>query len=68
MARAANQASLLVLGLSGRWPEEGLGHTRASLLAAVTTPVLVVRKGLRPNGLAPARSLTRFTWSLAPQG
>jgi hypothetical protein len=27
-------------------------------------PTLLVRKGLRPGGLAPAENLTRFTWSL----
>jgi hypothetical protein len=27
--------------------------------------VLLVRKGLRPGGLAPPASLTRFTWTLA---
>jgi len=27
-------------------------------------PVLLVRKGSRPSGLAPRESQTRFTWSL----
>ncbi|MDP2764270.1 MAG: hypothetical protein Q8O54_05475 [Brevundimonas sp.] len=27
--------------------------------------VLLVRRGVRPSGLAPPESLTRFTWSLA---
>ncbi len=31
---------------------------------AAATPTLLVRKGLRPGGLAPAENLTRFTWSL----
>ena len=28
-----------------------------------TAPVVFVRRGLRPGGLAPPRALTRFTWS-----
>ena len=31
---------------------------------AAGRPALLVRKGLRPGGLAPAENLTRFTWSL----
>jgi DNA-binding SARP family transcriptional activator len=33
-------------------------------LPVETTPALVVRGGLRPGGLAPDRTLTRFSWSL----
>jgi hypothetical protein len=29
-------------------------------------PTLIVRRGLRPGGLAPREGLTRFTWSLSP--
>jgi hypothetical protein len=28
-------------------------------------PVVLVRRGVRPGGLAPDETLTRFTWSLA---
>jgi DNA-binding SARP family transcriptional activator len=60
---AAAQAAVTVVGLSDRWQKEGLGPTRAAL-AASGHPTLLVRKGLRPGGLAPAENLTRFTWSL----
>ena len=52
-----------VVGLSDRWRKDGLGPTRGAL-AASGHPTLLVRKGLRPGGLAPAENLTRFTWSL----
>jgi hypothetical protein len=54
---------MVVAGLSNRWQREGLGMARGALTAS-TTPVLLVRRGLRPGGLAPRDSLTRFTWSL----
>jgi hypothetical protein len=28
-------------------------------------PTLFVRRGLRPSGVAPQETLTRFTWTLA---
>jgi DNA-binding SARP family transcriptional activator len=60
----AGDAGLLVLGLSERWRAEGLGRTRASLVEAPPAPTLLVRRGLRPSGIAPPASLTRFTWSI----
>ena len=57
-------AGLLVLGLSDRWRAEGLGATRASIVDAPPAPMLLVRRGLRPSGIAPPATLTRFTWSL----
>ena len=54
---------MTVVGLSDRWRKDGLGPTRGAL-AASGHPTLLVRKGLRPGGLAPAENLTRFTWSL----
>jgi DNA-binding SARP family transcriptional activator len=60
---AAADAGVTVVGLSDRWRKDGLGPTRAAL-AGSGCPTLLVRKGLRPGGLAPAESLTRFTWSL----
>ena len=56
-------AGVTVVGLSDRWRKDGLGPTRGAL-AASGHPTLLVRKGLRPGGLAPAENLTRFTWSL----
>jgi DNA-binding SARP family transcriptional activator len=62
---AAADASLLVVGISDRWRSEGLGAARLALAEGAGVPVLLVRRGLRPGGLAPDRSMTRFTWSLA---
>jgi DNA-binding SARP family transcriptional activator len=65
-AQAAG-AGLLVVGLSERWRSEGLGRTRASLVEDPVTATLLVRRGLRPSGIAPAATLTRFTWSIERQ-
>jgi hypothetical protein len=64
LVRAARAAALVVAGLSDRWQKEGLGKTRAALAQTDASPVLLVRRGLRPGGLAPRESLTRFTWSV----
>lgn len=64
LAAAAADAALLVLGLSDRWRQEGLGPVRVSLAERAAAPVLIVRRGLRPGALAPRGTLTRFTWSL----
>jgi hypothetical protein len=56
-------AAVAVVGLTDRWQKSGLGPTRGAL-AASGVPTLLVRRGLRPGGLAPADYLTRFTWSL----
>jgi DNA-binding SARP family transcriptional activator len=61
---AASDASLLVIGLSSRWEAEGLGTARLEVARAASVPILVVRRGLRPSGLAPQKSMTRFTWTL----
>ena len=63
LVAAAADAGVTVVGLSDRWRKDGLGPTRGAL-AASGHPTLLVRKGLRPGGLAPAENLTRFTWSL----
>jgi hypothetical protein len=61
----AADAGLLVLGLPERWRQEGLGEARRAVAAGAGVSVLLVRRGVRPSGLAPPESLTRFTWSLA---
>ena len=66
LLHASHDAALVVIGLSDRWQSEGLGTTRAALTEHPTTPALLVRRGLRPGGLAPRASLTRYTWSLLP--
>jgi DNA-binding SARP family transcriptional activator len=63
--RAADDAGLLVIGLPSAWRQVGLGATRLAVARRARPPVLIVRGGLRPGGLAPAESVTRFTWTLA---
>jgi DNA-binding SARP family transcriptional activator len=65
LVAAAARAGLLVVGLSDRWREEGLGPFRLALAERTPAPTLFVRRGPRPGGLAPAASRTRYTWSLS---
>jgi DNA-binding SARP family transcriptional activator len=60
----AQDAGMVVVGLPERWPEKGLGPVRGMLASRARPPVVLVRSGLRPGGLAPHESLTRFTWSI----
>jgi DNA-binding SARP family transcriptional activator len=62
---AAAEARLLVVGLSERWPTEGIGPVRAAVAAAAAAPTLFVRRGVRANGFAPPQTLTRFSWTVA---
>lgn len=64
MLEASRDAGVLVVGLSTRWHREGLGPARLRLAREALPPVLFVRRGLRPGGLAPPAALTRFTWSI----
>ncbi|HZT44885.1 MAG TPA: AfsR/SARP family transcriptional regulator [Gaiellaceae bacterium] len=68
LATLADGAGLLVVGLSERWRAEGLGRVRSELAASPPAPTVFVRRGVRPGGLAPAESRTRFTWSLTHAG
>jgi DNA-binding SARP family transcriptional activator len=67
LARAADNAALLVIGLSDRWREEGVGEFRTALVDRSPAPALLVRRGPRPGGLAPLASRTRYTWSLTDE-
>lgn len=62
---AAAGGGVLVTGLSPRWAKEGLGTSRRALARGAACPVLVVRRGVSPGGLAPPEAMTRFTWSRA---
>jgi DNA-binding SARP family transcriptional activator len=62
----ASDALLVVIGLSGRWEAEGLGSARLEVARSAGVPTMLVRRGLRPGGLAPQESMTRFTWTLGP--
>ncbi len=65
IVEAAAGAAAVVVGLSARWPHEGLGATRVAIARDAPCPVLFARRGLRPGVIAPAHALTRFTWSTA---
>ena len=60
----AEGAGVLVVGLSDRWRQEGLGRVRGRLVETPPAPTVLVRRGPRPGGLAPARPPTRLGWSL----
>ena len=64
LVAAAEAAALVVVGLTERWQRDGLGPVRGALAADARPPVLLARSGLRPGGLAPGESVTRFTWSI----
>jgi DNA-binding SARP family transcriptional activator len=64
VAEAAEGAGALIVGLSERWREEGLGRARSELASRPPAPTVFVRRGARPGGLAPAETRTRFSWSL----
>jgi DNA-binding SARP family transcriptional activator len=64
LAAAAGGARVVLCGLPPDWRRNGLGSVRSGLVRAATSPVLLVHRGPRPGGLAPADSATRFTWSL----
>jgi hypothetical protein len=62
MLQAARGCSVLVLGLPSE--EDGLGEERQHLADEATIPVLAVRGGARPGGIAPSHTVTRFRWSM----
>lgn len=58
-------AGTIVVGLTDRWRREGLGRARTALATQTATPAVLVRRGVRPGGLAPRETETRFTWTIA---
>jgi hypothetical protein len=62
---AAEEGALVVMGLPTSWRQTGIGSTRLAVARHALPPTLLVRAGLRPGGLAPDASLTRFTWTIA---
>lgn len=63
LAEAVERATIVVIGLSTRWREEGLGDVRGAV-ARGRQPTLLVHGGPRPSVLAPVGSDTRYTWTL----
>jgi hypothetical protein len=64
VAEVSQGAGALIVGLSERWREEGLGRARSELADRPPAPTVFVRRGARPGGLAPAETRTRFSWSI----
>jgi DNA-binding SARP family transcriptional activator len=62
---AARDAGVTVVGLPERWHQQGLDADRLAVATRSPSAVLLVRGGVRPGGLAPDASLTRFTWTIA---
>ncbi len=62
---AAASAGLLVIGLSDRWRQEGLGPIRSEIAKSAAAPVLFVRRGTRPGMFASKDDVTQFKWSMA---
>jgi K+:H+ antiporter len=69
LVAAAEDAGLLVVGLSDRWKSEGLGPVRAEIAKTAPAPILFVRRGSRPGALAPSTGdVTKFAWSYVRPG
>ena len=62
---ATEDGSLLAIGLSSSHSSDEEGSFRALVAASARPATLLVRAGVRPGGIAPAESLTRFTWTIA---
>jgi DNA-binding SARP family transcriptional activator len=60
---AAADARVLVVGLSDRWRDEGVGPVRAAVANTSPAPILFVRAGPNRRALAPSQTMTRFTWT-----
>ncbi|MGA8485588.1 MAG: hypothetical protein WB684_00820, partial [Gaiella sp.] len=65
LVEAAGDARVVVVGLTDRWRRDGLGRTRTALATQASAPTVLVRRGVRPGGLAPRGTETRFTWTIA---
>jgi DNA-binding SARP family transcriptional activator len=66
LVQAVENAALIVIGIADRWRAEGIGQLRRALVRDARPPLVLVHRGLRPGGLAPRETATRFTWSIEP--
>jgi DNA-binding SARP family transcriptional activator len=66
LAAAVADSAVIVVGISPRWRQDGIGASRHALVRLGATPVMLVHRGPRPGALAPREAMTRYTWSLAP--
>jgi DNA-binding SARP family transcriptional activator len=60
---AVEPAGVVIIGIATSWRTAGIGDARRAL-AAGAAPLVLVHRGPRPSGLAPAESRTRFSWTL----
>ena len=65
---AVETATVVVVGISPRWRQHGIGSSRRALVRDGRAPILLAHGGPRPGGLAPRGSRTRFTWTLDAGG
>jgi DNA-binding SARP family transcriptional activator len=65
LVAVAQEAGVVVVGLTDRWRRDGLGRARTAIATQASAPTVLVRRGIRPGGLAPRESETRFTWTIA---
>jgi DNA-binding SARP family transcriptional activator len=63
VAKAASGSALLVVGVSGRWEQEGIGPARLAIADLGEAPLLLVRRGERGEALSGESDLSRYTWS-----
>jgi Kef-type K+ transport system membrane component KefB len=68
LLEVAAEAGLLVIGLSERWRDEGLGRVRNAIAERAPVPILFVRRGQREGRLGPADDVTQFRWSVVGSG
>jgi DNA-binding SARP family transcriptional activator len=61
---AVEPATMVVVGISEHWRRDGIGASRRAIVRGGRAPTLLVHRGLRPGGLAPHGSRTRFSWTL----
>ena len=60
VVRAAAGAGLVILSAE----RAGSDTVREDIVSRSPAPVMLVRDGMRPSGLAPADTITRFSWSM----
>jgi hypothetical protein len=61
---ALEPAAMVLVGISEHWRRDGIGASRRAIVRDGRARTLLVHRGLRPGGLAPRGSRTRFTWTL----
>lgn len=63
LSAVVEPAGAVIIGLVESWRTAGIGDTRRALVAG-GSPLVLVHRGPRPGGLAPAESRTRFSWTI----